>query len=154
MAIGRKRQALAGGHAGLELPAVHDREREAAGRHGVGLRRPVLVEGDLLARDLRKRPDLLEHRRFDAAVARSVGAEEDDAVAVAPVVVGVRPAPVLLELDERRDPARLEVGPLVAEAQVGLDDAAADGLEVEWRASPRCSAVRREHLMDTWTPGR
>src|SRR5438093_10389885 len=30
-----------------EIPAVDDREAEPARRHGVGLERPVLVEGDL-----------------------------------------------------------------------------------------------------------
>ena len=58
-------------------------------------------------------------------VLQAVGAEQHDAVAVPPVVVGVVPDPFGVEPDQRLGPAgAVEVRPLVGEAQVDLDDAA------------------------------
>ena len=66
------------------------------------------------------------------AIAWAVWAEQHHAVAVAAVAVGIVPALVLVEPHQRRDPAlAVEVGPLVGEAQMRLDDAPADGLEIE-----------------------
>ena len=125
------RGPAARGEAAVEVPAVDDGEPEAARRHRVGLGGLVLVERDLHARYAGPRADLVDRRR-GMAVVRPVRAEQHDAVAVAPVVVVEAPAPVAVQLDDGLDPARaVEVDPLVGEAQVALDDAAADRLEVQ-----------------------
>jgi len=61
-----------------------------------------------------------------------VRAEQDDAVAVAPLDIGEIPTPLLIEPDDGIGPAApIEIRPLVAHAQVHLDDATGDGFEID-----------------------
>src|SRR3984893_7599595 len=65
-------------------------------------------------------------------VAASIRSEQHDAVTLAAVVVVEIPVAILIESDQRIDPAgTVQIGPLVGEAQMRLDDGAADGFEVE-----------------------
>src|SRR5262249_13167120 len=65
------------------------------------------------------------------AVAAPVRAEQHHAISVAPVRIGEVPLPLVIEAHDRLDPAgAIEVGPLVAHAQMHFDDAAADALDV------------------------
>src|SRR5580704_6204272 len=65
-------------------------------------------------------------------VAAAIRSEQHDAVTLAAVVVVKIPVVVFIKADQRIDPAgTVEIGPLVGEAQMRLDDGAADGLEIE-----------------------
>src|ERR1700730_7805539 len=65
-------------------------------------------------------------------VAASIRSEQHDAVTLAAVVVVEIPVAILIESDQRTDPAgTVQIGPLVGEAQMRLDDGAADGFEIE-----------------------
>src|SRR6185312_665625 len=84
------------------------------------------------------------------AIAPPVRHEQHDAVTAPPRGVVEPPSAVPVEADQRLDPAvaAVQVGPLVGEAQVRLDYAAADRLEIdeagvagEVRATPRAAAV-------------
>src|ERR1044072_7699820 len=69
------------------------------------------------------------------AIARSMLTEQHHAVTIAPVRVGVVPAIVLVEPHQRLDPAgTIKIRPLVGETQVHLDDAPADGFEIDHAA--------------------
>jgi len=66
------------------------------------------------------------------AIAPPVWTEQHHAVSVAAVGIGELPSPLVIETHERLDPAgAIEVGPLVAHAQMHFDDASADGLGIE-----------------------
>ncbi len=96
------------------------------------------MEGDLDARDLGPGEELVDQVPLDRPVAGAVAAEEDHAVAGPPLAVVVAPAAVAIERDQGVEPAgAVEVRPLVGEAQVALDDPAADGLEVHRSRVPR-----------------
>ena len=83
------------------------------------------------------------------AVARPVRDEQHDAVAGA--AIGIVEPPLLrrIEPDQCLDPAfAVEIGPLIGEAQMDLDDASADGFEIdhagvarEMTAAPRAAPV-------------
>src|SRR5438045_509829 len=125
-------EPLAGGKTGIEVKTVDDREPEPAGRHGMALRRPVLVERDLHAGDAGPALELFHQRARWMAIAPAVGPEQDHAVAVAPVAIGKIPDSPVIELDQRLDEIlAIEVRPLVAQPQMDLDDFSRDGLEVE-----------------------
>src|SRR5258708_17749374 len=65
------------------------------------------------------------------AIVRPVRNEKHDAVACAPFRIVEPPLASGIEADESVDPARaVEVWPLIGKAQVRLDDAAGDGLEI------------------------
>ncbi len=65
------------------------------------------------------------------AIARAVRAEQHHAVAVGAVRVGIDPVAGDVQAHHRLDPAgTIKIRPLVGEAQMRLDDAAADRLEV------------------------
>src|SRR5215470_11796604 len=110
---------------GAEVPAVDHREPEAARRHAVLIRRAILMKGDLHARHARDPQRLLDQLARRMAKRMAVRTEQDDAVAVAPRLVGEVPALLVIEPHHRRDPgvAAIEVWPLVGEAQMRLDDA-------------------------------
>src|SRR5438552_10887338 len=113
-----------------EIPAVDDREPEPARRHGVGLERPVLVEGDLDARHAGTPPELVHPVGVDP-VPHPVPSEEDDAVGGAPRLVAKAPTPPDIQRDETLEPSvPVEVDPLVCEAKMALDDRPADRLEI------------------------
>src|ERR1044072_9890272 len=75
--------------------------------------------------------------------------EQHHTVSVAALGVGKVPSPLVIKTHERLDPARaIEVGPLVAHAQMGFDDASADrlgiedaGIALEMPADPRSTIV-------------
>src|SRR6185436_11179807 len=74
----------------------------------------------------------LHQRPRRMAIARAMRPEQHDAVAVAAIIVRIVPEAVLVEPHQRLDPAlAVEVRPLVGEAQMRLDDAPADGLEID-----------------------
>ncbi len=124
-------QLLARGLPGLQRLRIDDRQAEAARRHGVVRRVLVLVERDLHAGDAGHRAHLVHQGRRRVAVARSVRAEQHHAVAVDAIAVGIDPVAGDMQTHHRLDPAgTIKIRPLVGEAQMRLDDAAADGLEV------------------------
>src|SRR5580692_9951795 len=115
-----------------EIETVDDGEAETARRHGVPFRRAVFVEGDLHAGDAGYALDRVNQRLRRMPVAAAVRSEQHDAVTFAAVVVVKIPVVVFIEADQRIDPAgTVEIGPLVGEAQMRLDDGAADGFEIE-----------------------
>src|ERR1700722_2575601 len=66
------------------------------------------------------------------AKAPAVGAEQNNAIAFAAIVVAEIPILALIEADYRIDPTRtIKVGPLVGEAQMRLDDPFSDRFEIE-----------------------
>ena len=90
------------------------------------------MKGDLDAGYL----GILGDEALDAAavdgVGDAVGPEQHDAVAGAAILVGEVPDAFGIESDDRLDPAgAVEIGPLIAEAQMAFDDAAANGLEID-----------------------
>src|SRR5882757_1063496 len=109
-------QDFAAGKARLKAPGVDDGKAKTAGRHGVLGGRLVLVEGDLHARYAREIADLRHQRLRRMAILQTMGAEQNDAEAVAAVVVGEIPDAPIVEADHRLDPASaVEIGPLVAQ---------------------------------------
>ena len=91
------------------------------------------MEGDLHAGHAGLGADLLDEIGRRVPVLDAVTAEQHHAVAVAALGVVVLPHALGVEPDQRLHPGvtAVEVRPLVGEAQVHLDDAAADGLEVD-----------------------
>src|SRR5262245_2529157 len=142
-------QHLACGATGIQVEGVHDGETKAARRHGVAFGFLVLVKRDLHAGDARHAPHLGEERRRRMSVAPPMRAEQHYAVSVAAPGVGEVPSPLVIETHERLDPARaIEVGPLVAHAQMRFDDASADrlcvenaGVALEMPANPRSAIL-------------
>src|SRR5690349_2645655 len=64
-------------------------------------------------------------------IARSMFAEEHYTITRSTIFIAVTPAAVCVEIDDRVDPAgTIQVGPLIGEAQVRLDNLGADGLEI------------------------
>src|SRR5262249_38031379 len=125
-------QHLAPGAAAVQVECVDDGETKAAGRHGVALGFLVLVKRDLHARNARHLPHLCGERSRRVAIARAMRPEQHHAVSVAPAVNGEGPPPLPAEAHERVDPAgAIEVRPLIAHAQMYLDHATVDGLNVE-----------------------
>src|SRR5580692_10390554 len=125
-------ELLARGKRSAEIETVDDRQAETPGRHGVVLRRAVLMEGDLHAGDAGRALDRIDQRLRRMTVAAAVRSEQHDAVTLAAVVVVKIPVAILIEADQRVDPAgAVEIGPLVGEAQMRLDDRAADGFDIE-----------------------
>src|ERR1700730_703217 len=65
-------------------------------------------------------------------VAAAVWSATHNAITLAAIVVGKGPLPRLAETDPHVDPAAAtEIRPLVGEAQMRLDDGAADRLQIE-----------------------
>src|SRR5207244_13555791 len=124
------REPLAHEHPDGEIPAVHDRQAEPAARHRVRGGRPVGVERDLDARHAGNPTELVDGAGVDRPP-HAVSAEQDHAEPDAVWAGGVLPAPARIEADDALEPARtVEIDPLIGEAEVRLDDRAADGLEV------------------------
>ena len=123
------------------------------------LRGPVLVERDLHAGNARHLPDMIYESGRGVAVARAVRPEQNDAVAVAPLDIGEIPNPLLIEPDHGIDPAApIKIRPLVAHAQVHLDDAAGDGFEIddpgksiEMPSNPEATTAFNFRLVAAWT---
>src|SRR5438045_3000495 len=67
------------------------------------------------------------------AVTPTVRRKEDDAVADTPPAIIEPPFAFFVQTNQRLDPviAPIEIGPLVGEAQMDLDDARGDGLEID-----------------------
>src|SRR5262249_43924886 len=131
------REPLAHEQTHPEVPAVDDREPEPTWRHGVRLERSILVEGDLDARHLRNPPELVHPLGIDP-VPHPVRPEEDDAVTGTPRLVAEAPATPRIQPDQALEPSTpVEIDPLVREAEVTLDDRAADRLQVH---QPRVAA--------------
>ena len=64
-------------------------------------------------------------------VAGTMRSEEHDTVTGPAVLIAIIPTAARIEIDDRVDPTRtVEVGPLIGEAQVRLDNLGADGLEI------------------------
>src|SRR5579862_3668255 len=125
-------EPLARGKRFAEVETVDDGQAETAGRHGVEFRGAILMEADLHAGDTGRALDLVDERLRRMPVTAAVRAEQHDAVTLAAVVVVKNPVAILVEPDQRLDPAgTVEIGPLVGEAQMRLDDGAADGFEIE-----------------------
>ncbi len=114
------------------VPAVDDRDTEAARRHGVPLGRQIFMKGDLQARDAWHCGDLLLQRRRWMSVAPPMGRKQHHAVTGSRFAIVERPFASGIKTDQRFDPgiAAIEIGPLVGETQVALDDAGADRLQV------------------------
>src|SRR6185312_4189052 len=109
---------------------IDDGEAEAARRHGVGLARDFVVEGDLDRRHALACEQSADARAVDPPI-DPVGAEEHDAVANA-TLLGEPPDSVCIELDHGGEPAlAVEVEPLLGHAQMALDDSAADRLDID-----------------------
>ena len=94
--------------------------------------RQVFVKRDLQARHAGQICDFALQVCRRMAVARAVRGEEHDAVAGTSRRIVELPLAFGVEADEGLDPAwTVEIGPLIGEAQMRLDDAAANGLEVQ-----------------------
>src|SRR5262249_12843129 len=125
-------QAVAHIETDIQIPAVNDRKTEAARRHRVGLERFVVPERDLDAGDLGILVDQLPDPGAVDFVAHAMRAKQDDAVTGAPILVFEAPDPFAVQRDDGVDPASaIEVGPLIGEPEVTLDDPAADRLEID-----------------------
>ena len=125
------RRSRAASVAGRSKPLMTARRKPPGGiewRAG----REGLVEGDLHAGHTRIALDLVDQGRRRMAITHAVGPEQHDAITAAAIGVGKIPDAVFVEPHHRFDPsAAVEIGPLIGEAQVRLNDGAADGLEVE-----------------------
>ena len=94
--------------------------------------RQVFVKRDLQARHAGQICDFALQVCRRMAVARAVWGEEHDAVAGTSRRIIELPLAFGVEANEGLDPAwTVEIGPLIGEAQMRLDDAAANGLEVQ-----------------------
>src|SRR5579862_7015203 len=89
-----------------EVKTVDDGQAEAAGRHGMALRLPVFVKGDLHTGDAGRALDLVEQSLRRMPVAATVRSEQHDAVTLAAVVVVKIPVAVFVKPDQGIDPAR------------------------------------------------
>src|SRR5262249_33187783 len=66
------------------------------------------------------------------AMGAHMGAEQDRAVALGPIVIGKIPLAFFIKLDQRAHRSRaVEIGPLGGEAQMPFYDRAADRLQLE-----------------------
>src|SRR5580693_878600 len=131
-------EPLAARHSRAQVEAVDDGEAKTARRHGVLLRRAVLVKSDLDAGHSRYRFDVVDQRRRRMPIAAPVRSEQHDAITLAAIVVGKIPFLPLVKCDYRVDPTRaVEIGPLVGKPQMRLDDGRADGFEIEHAAIAR-----------------
>ena len=147
-----------------QIEGIDERHAEPARRHGMALRGLVLVKGDLHARHPRHGRHLPHQLRRRMTIAPAPRPAQHDAEAVAAVAVGVAPDAVAVEADEGLGPARaVEVGPLIGQAQMRLDDGAADGLEVEdagealeiaSRSRPRRPPPAADRPRREWSSGR
>ena len=64
-------------------------------------------------------------------VAGTMRSEEHDAVTGPAALIAITPTAARIEINNRVDPTRtIEVGPLIGEAQVRLDNFGANGLEI------------------------
>src|SRR5712691_594319 len=136
--------------ADAQVPAIDDREPEAAGRHGVLGGRAVLVKRDLDARYTRPPPYRI-HEFAGRMAITSLAAEQDHAVAVAPVAVVEAPFAAMIEPHQRIDPAgAVKIRPLIAQAQVHLDDGSADRFEIQHSgvAGQMTADPRAAYLLD------
>ncbi len=125
-------QPIARSLAGGQRVGVDDGEAEATGRHGVVRGVAFLVEGDLYRGNARHAAHRIHQRRRRMAIARTMRAEQHDAVAVAPVGIEKIPVAGDVEADQRFDPASaVQIGPLVGEPQMRLDDAPTDRFEID-----------------------
>ena len=98
-------------------------------------RSAILVEGDLDAADARRSLEPLHHFGRRMAIGPTVGPEQHHAIALAAVVVAKLPDLSLVESDHGLDPSlAVQVGPLIGEPQMRLDDLAAYGLKIEHSA--------------------
>src|SRR5262245_12607842 len=107
------------------------------------------MKGDLHARDARHAPHLGHECGGRMPIPRPMRAKQHHAVSIAPLRVSELPLPRLIKAHQRVDPTwTIEVRPLIAHAQMHLDDAAADGLGIddagvtlEMPADPRAAIV-------------
>src|ERR1700760_3438215 len=97
-------QQFAGCVARTSIPTIDDRDAKAAGRHGMPLGRPILVEGDLQAGDAGHGDDLVLQRPRRMAIAPAVRREQHDAVAGAPAAVVEAPGAFRVEPHQGFDP--------------------------------------------------
>src|SRR5947209_19030457 len=77
-------------------------------------------------------PHLSEKGGRRTTVAPPVRAEQHHAVSVTPIRIREVPLPLVVEAHDRVNPAwTVEIGPLIAHAQMDFDDAAPDGFDVD-----------------------
>jgi len=91
----------------------------------------ILAERDLHARDTFDLQGLVDRALRRVTDGDPVWSKQHDAVAIGTMAVVENSFAMGVEMDESLHPAgAIEVGPLVGEAKVDLDDAAADGFDV------------------------
>src|SRR6202044_2185850 len=110
------------------------RNRRPTGWAAISSRRPsraaILEERDLHAADSGRGAIGAQRIGRGMPVAAAVRPEECDAVPISTLVVAILPVAAAVEPHHRIEPAPpVKVGPLVGKAQVGFDDAPADGLD-------------------------
>src|SRR5262245_11693377 len=96
------------------------------------LRWPVGMKCDLHARHTGHPLHRLQDLARRMPIPPAGWTAQHQAETIAPIRVRIGPNSVTIEADEGVDPAGpIKVGPLVGEAQMRLDDTAADGFEVQ-----------------------
>src|SRR5262249_37018039 len=98
-------QDITSGTAALQVPGVHHGEAKAARRQGVLLGLFVLVKRDLHAGDIAHVLPLRARCRRRMAIARPVRPEHPEAEPVAPIATAEVPPPLVVQADDRLNPA-------------------------------------------------
>src|SRR5579871_1371839 len=115
-----------------ETHTIDDGETEPTRGHDVSVGREILEEGDLHAAHAGSRAIRGQGLAGGMRIAQAVRTKKHHAVAVATIEVGVLPHTVAVQAYNRLEPAGpVQIRPLVREAQMQLDDAPADRLDVD-----------------------
>jgi hypothetical protein len=96
------------------------------------LRCEILVKGNLDTGNARRPLDCFGENPRRVAIALTIGHKQHNAVAAAAITIGKIPEARLVKPDHGIDPAGpVKIEPLIGEAQMHLDDGAADGFKIE-----------------------
>src|ERR1044071_7496349 len=95
------------------------------------LRSFIFMKGHLDTGNARPGEKFINYGVIGFFIAQTMRTEEHDAITRSAVFIAVTPAAVRVQIDDRIDPAgTIQVGPLIGEAQVRLNNLGADGLKI------------------------